>query len=93
MTKDLTSSTVSRQNILNNHYALEKVELNLALGGTNWKDERTIDRYIEQNTEELSLNGYKIIKGQELKKLKENFGNAMNVATKTTILKKLVVGP
>lgn len=102
MTKDLTASTVSRQNILNNHYALEKVELNLALGGTTWKDERiftkaqvstllsvderTIDRYIEQNSEELSLNGYRIIKGKELKELKENFGNDMNVVTKTTVL-------
>ena len=57
------------------------------------KDLTSSDRYIEQNTEELSLNGYKIIKGQELKELKENFGNDMNVATKTTILKKLVVGP
>ncbi|WP_324170776.1 DNA-binding protein [Sulfurimonas sp.] len=102
MKKDLTESTISRQNILNNQYALEKVELNLALGGTTWKDERiftktqvssllsvderTIDRYIEQNNDELSSNGYKVIKGKELKKLKENFGNDMNVATKTTIL-------
>jgi hypothetical protein len=102
MKKDLTESTISRQNILNNQYALEKVELNLALGGTTWKDERiftktqvssllsvderTIDRYIEQNNDELSSNGYKVIKGKELKELKENFGNDMNVATKTTIL-------
>jgi len=102
MKKDLTESTISRQNILNNQYALEKVELNLALGGTTWEneriftktqvsnllsvDERTIDRYIEQNNDELSSNGYKVIKGKELKKLKDNFGNDMNVATKTTIL-------
>lgn len=33
MTKDLTSSTVSRQNILNNNYALEQIESNLSLGG------------------------------------------------------------
>ncbi len=31
MKKDLTTSSVSRENILNNHYALEKVELHLAL--------------------------------------------------------------
>ena len=102
MTKDLTESTISRQNILNNQYALEKVELNLALGGTPWKDERiftktqvaellsiderTIDRYVEKNNDELSSNGYKVIKGKELKELKETFGNDMNVATKTTVL-------
>lgn len=102
MTKDLTESTISRQNILNNQYALEKVELNLALGGTTWKDERiftktqvadllsiderTIDRYVEKNNDELISNGYKVIKGKELRELKENFGNDMNVATKTTVL-------
>jgi len=36
MTKDLTTSDISRQNILNNNYALEKVELHLALGGKTW---------------------------------------------------------
>ena len=40
MAKDLTTSTISRQNILNNSYALEKVELHLALGGIPWRDER-----------------------------------------------------
>lgn len=87
MTKDLTSSNVSRQNILNNSYALEKIELNLALGGTSWHDERvftkaqvanllkiderTIDRYIESNKEEITNNGYTILKGQKLKEFKE----------------------
>ncbi|MGZ5207434.1 MAG: DNA-binding protein, partial [Sulfuricurvum sp.] len=86
MTKDLTSSTVSRQNILNNNYALEQVEQNLALGGTTWKDERvftkaqvsdilaidtrTIERYIEQNSNELGKNGYRVLKGTELKEFK-----------------------
>lgn len=88
MTKDLTSSDISRQNILNNGYALEKVELNLTLGGTCWRDEsvftktqvadilaidvRTIERYIEQYNKELSKNGYQVIKGQELKEFKEH---------------------
>lgn len=87
MTKDLTSSTVSRQNILNNNYALEQIESNLSLGGTYWQDEtiftkaqvaeileideRTIDRYIESNKEELSKNGYKVLKGQKLRELKK----------------------
>jgi len=102
MTKDLTSSTVSRQNILNNNYALEQIESNLSLGGTYWHDdtiftkakvaeileidERTIDRYIESNSGELSKNGYRVLRGKELKELKESFGNDMNVVTKTTVL-------
>ncbi|PHS55823.1 MAG: DNA-binding protein [Sulfurimonas sp.] len=87
MIKDLTSSTVSRQNILNNHYALEKVELHLALGGITWKDERiftkikvaqllevdirTIERYLEHNNKELVKNGYKVLKGIEFKEFKD----------------------
>jgi len=87
MTKDLTTSDVSRQNILNNGYALEKIELNLALGGTSWHnervftkaqvanilqvDERTIDRYLENNKDEITQNGYTILKGQDLKEFKE----------------------
>lgn len=102
MTKDLTSSNVARQNILNNGYAIEQMEKSLELGGTPWKservftktqvadllmiDERTIDRYIEQNSEELAKNGYRVLRGKELKELKESFGNDMNVATKTTVL-------
>lgn len=95
MTKDLTSSDVSRQNILNNSYALEKIELNLAIGGTHWNDERvftkaqvsqileiderTIDRYIESHKEELTNNGYKILKGQNLRELKKILVDDMNV--------------
>jgi len=87
MTKDLTTSSISRQNILNNSYALEKVELYLALGGITWKDERiftkakvaqllqvdirTISRYLEQHREELTKNGYRILKNLELKEFKE----------------------
>ena len=87
MAKDLTTSTISRQNILNNSYALEKVELHLALGGITWRDERiftkakvaqllqvdirTISRYLEQHREELTKNGYRILKNSELKEFKE----------------------
>jgi hypothetical protein len=82
--KDLTTSDISRQNILNNNFALEKVELYLALGGITWKnervftkaqlsnllqiDERTIDRHIENHKDEITQNGYTILKGLELKK-------------------------
>jgi len=87
MNSDLTTSDINRQNILNNDYALEKVELHLALGGLTWKDERiftkakvaqiyqvdkrTIDRYLEQHKDELKRNGYRVLKGEEFKKFKE----------------------
>lgn len=96
MTKDLTTSTVSRQNILNNNFALEQIESNLALGGTYWYeemiftkaqvsqileiDERTIDRYIENHKDELVKNGYIVLKGQKLRELKQILQDDMNVA-------------
>ncbi|RXJ86154.1 DNA-binding protein [Arcobacter sp. CECT 8986] len=86
MKKDLTSSTTNRQNILNNGYAIEKIEENLNLGGLYWKNEaifskvkvaeildvnvRTIERYLENHNEELTKNGYKVLKGLELKSFK-----------------------
>ena len=88
MAKDLTTSNVSRQNILNNHVALEQVESHLDLGGIHWHDEavftkaqvaeildvdvRTIERYLESNHEELSSNGYKVLKGKNLKDFKNH---------------------
>jgi len=94
MNNDLTTSDISRQNILNNNYALEKVELHLALGGITWKEERiftkakvaqlldvdirTITRYLEQNKEELEKNGYRILRNLEFKEFKEHVSD-MNV--------------
>lgn len=96
MTKDLTSSTISRQNILNNNYALEQIESNLSFGGIYWHDEtiftkaqvaqildideRTVDRYIESHSEELSKNGYRVLRGQKLRELKQILLDDMNVA-------------
>lgn len=93
--KDLTQSDISRQNILNNGYALEQIEASLSLGGTYWNeeaiftkaqvadlleiDERTIDRYLESNSDELSKNGYKVLKGQKLRELKKILVGDMNV--------------
>lgn len=87
MSKDLTVSTIDRQNILNNRYALEKLEEHLALGGLLWRgeavftkpqvaelldvDERTIDRYISSHGDELGKNGYAVLQGNNLKDFKE----------------------
>ncbi len=86
MNKDLTVSTVDRQNILNNKYALEKLGNHLCLGGLIFHgevvftkqqvaeilavDERTIDRYIQSHTQELGKNGYTILQGKNLKDFK-----------------------
>ncbi|MDD3325034.1 MAG: DNA-binding protein [Sulfurospirillaceae bacterium] len=95
MTKDLTTSSISRQNILNNTFALEQIESNLPLGGRYWHDEviftkaqvaeifeideRTIDRYIESHNEELSQNGYRVLRGPTLRELKKILLDDMNV--------------
>jgi hypothetical protein len=80
---DLTNSQRDRQNILNNRYALEKVEEHLALGGFAYEDtvvftkqqlvamfeisESTIEKYLASHADELKSNGYKVLKGQVLK--------------------------
>ena len=87
MSKDLTASDIHRQNILNNRFAIEHMENELAFGGVQYQgasvftktqvasilavDERTIDRYINRHQEELSKNGYRILKRVELNKFRE----------------------
>lgn len=87
MNKDLTTSQHERQNILNNRYALEKAEDYLSLGGVYFKNESiftkqqvmelfnisnaTIERYISTYDSELRDNGYRLLKGKDLKDFKE----------------------
>lgn len=86
MTTDLTTSPHNRQNILNNPYALSKVEEYLDLGGILFEDEvlftkqqvaqlfdisdSTIEKYIATHASELKNNGYKVLKGQKLRQFK-----------------------
>ena len=102
MAKDLTTSQIDRQNILNNPYALQKVQENLDIQFVNFKgtlyatkqmvadfyevDIKTITRSLEDNEAELRFNGYTVIQGNELKDFKLNAGKDINVPTKTTIL-------
>ena len=83
MNKDLTNSDIHRQNILNNPYALEKIEIHFAFPGKQFEgqtaftkadlaglfevDERTIERYIAQHGDELGQNGYRVLRGKSLK--------------------------
>lgn len=94
MPKDLTNSPVDRQNILNNPYALAEIEKAAGIRGIPFEGKtvvlkeqvatffevtlRTVENYLEQHAEELSRNGYEILKGQRLKTLKEAIG-AMDV--------------
>lgn len=83
MTKDLTTSRIDRQNILNNDLAIEEIQDKSGINGVVWEgkvyltretvadffevDVRTIGRYLEQNYTELTENGYVVLKGQRLK--------------------------
>ena len=102
MAKDLTTSEISRQNILNNPVALPRIREALDISPLEFKgvlyitkqmaaefygvDERTIERTPNANEEELRRNGYVVLRGNELKEFKLRFGSDINVATKTTVL-------
>ena len=103
MAQDLTESLHERQNILNNRYVLEQAEQHLELGGTFYDgdivftkqqvmtmfeiSDATIERYLSSYTEELKNNGYKTLRGIELKEFKSlAFGTLINEGTKTTVL-------
>jgi hypothetical protein len=100
--KNLTTSNVDRQNILNNRFAINRIQEYIGIPGMLFKDEfrftkkmvadfygidtSTIDRYLSKNEQELKHNGYVLIRGKALKEFKLEFGHLMNEATKTTIL-------
>jgi len=104
--KDLTVSQIDRQNILNNPYALQEIEKATKIQGIPFEGRtvvlkeqvaiffdvtpRTIDNYIEKFGDELRRNGYEVLRGNRLKKLKlairAHFGDEMNFVTKTTVL-------
>ena len=86
MAKDLTSSPLDRQNILNNRYALEKIEEHLGLGGVYCDNEllfskqqlveifgvseSTIEKYLATHSDELRANGYMLLRGEKLRNFK-----------------------
>jgi len=100
--KDLTTSTIERQNILNNNFAIEQIQDYIGFTGILFDNEykftkemvadffeveqRTIERYLEQNEQELKHNGYVLTKGNKLKELKLQFAHVINVGSKTTQL-------
>lgn len=105
MAKDLTNSRLDRQNILNNEIAIDEIQQKSGIDGILWDgktyvtremaanffevDIRTISRYLEQNGDELSANGYQVLRGKKLKDFLEsakNSGKDICVPTKTTVL-------
>lgn len=102
MKRELTSSRIDRQNILNNDYALQKIQEGLDLVGMAYEgdfyltkrqvadlydvSDSTIERYVADNREELEHNGYLLLRGNALKNIKLQFGTLIDDGTKTTIL-------
>ena len=100
--KDLTISKIERQNVLNNRFAIDTIQERLGLEAIYYNEqywltkkmvadfyeveERTIERYITQNEEELVHNGYVLSKGKSLKEIKLQFAHVINVGSKTTQL-------
>lgn len=91
MTNNLTKSAVDRQNILNNPEFLEEFQIFLGITGMVYEGEirfttaqiadfydvspKTIKRYVETSENELSHNGYCVLKGAKLKEFKTLFGH------------------
>ena len=109
MNKNLTNSQLDRKNILNNDIALEEIQKNIDIQGLIFEDkivftksmlcqfygveERTIERYLSDNSEELNENGYQVLKGKKLKDfittIKQSNYTSMedvNFLSKTTVL-------
>lgn len=83
MARDLTTSQLDRQNILNNEKAVAEIQNQTGVQGIMFEgrlrftkamvasffevDVRTIERYVSDNTDEITVNGYEVIKGKRLK--------------------------
>ncbi len=96
--EDLTKSAIDRQNVLNNMFAIEKVQSYLGLSGMLFRNEykftiqqiaefyvidrTTITRYLNSFADELKHNGYEVLKGTKLKEFKIEFGHLLNEGTK-----------
>ena len=97
MAKDLTTSRIDRQNILNNELAIEEIQNTIEVRSVFWNDKyyltkdfvaiyfgidiRTIERYISSYSEELSANGYELLRGKRL----SEFIDAYNTSFATDI--------
>ncbi len=102
MAKDLTTSAISRQNILNNPVALPRIREALEIKPLEYKgvlyvtkqmaadyyevDLRTIENCLSANEKELHNNGYRVLTGKELKEFKLRFDTEIDFGIKTVRL-------
>jgi hypothetical protein len=100
--KDLTGSTIDRQNILNNIEAVKNLQIFLGVNGLFFYDEyrftkeqvclfynvdvSTLDTYLSRNENELRSNGYELLKGKRLNEFKQAFSEIINIQSKTAQL-------
>jgi hypothetical protein len=91
--KDLTVSSIDRQNILNNNAAVDNIQKYLGIQGMLFKgeykytrqqvaefymiDDSTIVRYLSQHEKEFNQNGYFNLKGVDLQEFKKEFSNVL----------------
>lgn len=102
MAKDLTTSALDRQNILNNSVALPRIKEGLGVAALEFDgqfvltkqmvadfyevDIRTITNILNANEEELKFNGYRILMGNQLKEFKLRFDKEIDFPIKTVRL-------
>lgn len=95
--KDLTSSNIDRQNVLNNAIVLDNLRIYLGVPGMLFQEEykytkqqlsdfyqidiATVERYLESNEKELKHNGYVVLKGKNLKEFKTQFSHILNLSS------------
>ena len=88
MSRDLTTSAIARQNILNNPYAIAEIETAVGIRGVPFEGThvvlkeqvaaffevttRTVEAQCAANLDELTTSGYAVLKGKRLKALKES---------------------
>ena len=86
MKKNLTTSPVDRQNIINNQLAVNEIEKAVGIKGILFEgsyrftkqqiaefyevDNRTIERYLERFKDELKINGYEVLRAKRLRDYK-----------------------
>ena len=103
MSKDLTTSQIDRQNILNNDVALLEIQKAVNIKCIVWNDRlyltkdmvatffcvdiRTIERYISKYTEELESNGYAVLRGKNLQEFLDVYES--NFATDMNVSHKI----
>lgn len=98
----LTNSNIERQNILNNRYAVDKIQKFVGITGMLFENEyrftkqmvaefydidvSTVERYLEKYSTELKHNGYILSKGNQLKEFKLQFAHLIGKGSKITQL-------